>query len=46
MSPTATGEVRGLMVPQRGQALAVSATMPPHFRHEVILILTSLRAVR
>jgi hypothetical protein len=42
-SPTAIGEVRGLMVSQRGQALAVSAIMPPHFRQEVILTLTSLR---
>jgi hypothetical protein len=43
--PTATTEDRGLrtIAPQRGQALAVSAIMPPHVRHEVIrLILTSL----
>jgi hypothetical protein len=38
MSPTATSEVRGakITVPQRGQALAVSAIMPPHFLHLVI----------
>jgi hypothetical protein len=41
MSPTSIIGLRNFAVPHRGQALAVSAIMPPHFRQEVIFILTS-----
>jgi hypothetical protein len=46
ISPTATTELRDLrtIAPQRGQALAVSAIMPPHVRHEVIRLMFGSRS--
>jgi hypothetical protein len=39
--PTGATRVRLKIAPQRGQALAFAEIIPPHARHEVILVMAS-----
>jgi hypothetical protein len=44
--PTGATRVRLKIAPQRGQMLALAEIIPPHARHEVILVMTLPRFSR